>query len=50
MLKKIAPLLILALFAIGAFFMIKGMQNAVDLSDHTKVKAKKKEKAKRVAY
>jgi len=40
MLQKLAPLIILALFAIGAYFMVKGMHNAMDLADHKKVKAK----------
>ena len=29
--NKFTPLIILALFAIGAYFMIEGMQNAVDM-------------------
>jgi len=32
MLKKMTPLIVLALFAIGAYFMVKGMDNAVKLS------------------
>ena len=44
MFQKIAPLLILALFAIGAYFMIQGMQGAMDMADHKKVKAKQEHK------
>lgn len=32
MLKKLTPLIILALFALGAYFMMKGMDQAVDLA------------------
>jgi len=31
MFQKLAPLIILALFAVGAYFMIKGMDNAVQM-------------------
>jgi len=44
MFQKIAPLIVLALFAIGAYFMIGGMKNAMDLADHKKVKAKQEQK------
>ncbi len=43
MFQKIAPLLVLALFAVGAYFMVKGMHNAMDLADHKKVKAKQEQ-------
>ncbi|SFV90457.1 hypothetical protein MNB_SV-4-1351 [hydrothermal vent metagenome] len=33
MFQKLAPLIILALFAIGAYFMVKGMHHATKLSD-----------------
>ncbi len=33
MFQKIAPLIILALFAIGAYFMINGMHHATKLAD-----------------
>ena len=46
MFQKLAPLLILALFAIGAYFMVNGMHNAMDLADHKKVKAKQKQQNK----
>jgi len=36
MLQKYAPLIILALFAIGAYFMIQGMENATSLGMATK--------------
>jgi len=32
MFQKFAPIIILLLFAIGAYFMIKGMDNAVNMS------------------
>ena len=32
MLKKLTPLIVLAMFALGAYFMVKGMDNAVKLS------------------
>lgn len=35
MLKKLTPLIVLALFAFGAYLMMKGMDNAVHM---TKVK------------
>lgn len=35
MLKKLTPLIVLALFALGAYLMMKGMDNAVHM---TKVK------------
>lgn len=37
MLKKLIPLLILALFAIGAYFMKMGMDNAVNMANPKKV-------------
>lgn len=41
MLKKLTPLIILALFAIGAYFMKMGMDNAVEMADPKKVKKDK---------
>ena len=41
MLKKIVPLIILGLFAIGAYFMKKGMDNAVNMAKPNKVEEKK---------
>ena len=32
MLKKLTPLIVLALFAIGAYFMMQGMDNAVEMT------------------
>jgi len=32
MLKKLTPLIILALFTLGAFLMMKGMDQAVDMT------------------
>jgi len=43
MFQKIAPLIVLALFAVGVYFMIGGMQNAMDMADHKKVKAKQEQ-------
>lgn len=40
MFQKIAPLIVLALFAIGVYFMIQGMQGAMDMADPEKIKAK----------
>ena len=44
MFQKIAPLLVLAFFAIGVYFMLQGMQGAMDMADHEKVKAKEEAK------
>ena len=32
MLKKMTPLIILALFGIGMYFMLQGMDNAVEIA------------------
>lgn len=32
MLKKLTPIIILALFALGAYFMMQGMDKAVDMA------------------
>ncbi len=40
MLKKLTPLIVLALFALGAYFMMQGMDNAVEMSK-TKKEIKK---------
>lgn len=32
MLKKLTPLIVLALFALGAYFMMQGMDKAVDMT------------------
>jgi len=44
MLKKLAPLIVLALFAVGVYFMMQGMQNAMDMADPKKVKVVKEAK------
>jgi preprotein translocase subunit SecF len=44
MFQKFAPLIVLALFAGGVYFMMQGMNNAIDMADHTKVKAKQEQK------
>ncbi len=38
MLQKFAPLIVLAMFGIGVYFMLQGMKGAIDMSDHRKVK------------
>jgi cbb3-type cytochrome oxidase subunit 3 len=35
--KKFAPLIILAIFMIGVIWMIFGMKNAMNITDHTKI-------------
>jgi len=32
MLKKLTPLIVLALFVLGGYFMMQGMDNAVDMT------------------
>ena len=44
MLQKFAPLIVLAMFAIGVYFMLQGMQGAIDMADPKK--AQKSEVAK----
>jgi len=39
--QKIAPLIILAMFAIGAYFMVQGMKNATNMAVPEKEAAKK---------
>jgi uncharacterized protein (UPF0333 family) len=41
MLQKLAPLIVLALFAVGVYFMMQGMDKAVH---HTKVKLEQPKK------
>lgn len=41
MFQKIAPLIILALFAAGAYFMVRGMHHATKLADPKTVKTVK---------
>jgi ABC-type dipeptide/oligopeptide/nickel transport system permease subunit len=36
MLKKLTPLIVLAIFALGAYFMMKGMDQAVDMTQSKK--------------
>ncbi len=42
MLKKLTPLIVLALFAIGVYFMMQGMNNAITMADPKKVKQESK--------
>ncbi len=44
MFQKLAPLIVLALFAIGVYFMLQGMQGAMDMAEPGKVKAKEETK------
>ena len=37
MLEKLTPLIVLAMFAIGAYFMVDAMQNATDMAKGKKV-------------
>jgi len=39
MFQKLAPLIVLAMFAAGAYFMVQGMKNATDMADPKKAKA-----------
>jgi len=43
MFQKFAPLIVLALFAAAVYFMMTGMNNAIDMSDHKKIKAKQEQ-------
>jgi len=38
MFQKLAPLIVLAMFAIGAYFMVQGMKNATDMAKPKKAK------------
>ena len=40
MFQKLAPLIVLVLFAVGVYFMLQGMQGAMDMADPEKIKAK----------
>ncbi len=44
MFQKLAPLIVLALFAGAVYFMVGGMKSAMDMADHKKVKAKQEQK------
>jgi len=44
MFQKLAPLIVLALFAGAVYFMVGGMKSAMDMADHTKVKEKQEQK------
>ncbi len=44
MFQKLAPLIVLVLFAIGVYFMLQGMQSAMDMADPEKMKAKEEVK------
>ena len=39
MFQKLAPLIVLAMFAIGAYFMVQGMKNATDMAKPKKSEA-----------
>ncbi len=36
MFQKLAPLIVLAMFAIGAYFMVQGMHNATNMAKSKK--------------
>lgn len=40
MFQKLAPLIVLALFAVGVYFMLQGMQGAMNMADPEKAKVK----------
>jgi len=44
MFQKIAPLIVLALFAIGVYFIMQGMNNAIGMADPKKAKVVKEAK------
>ena len=44
MFQKFAPLIVLALFAVGVYFMVQGMQGAIDMADHEKMKTQEEVK------
>ncbi len=44
MFQKLAPLIVLALFAVGVYFMLQGMQGAMDMADPEKMKVKEETK------
>jgi hypothetical protein len=41
MFQKIAPLIVLAMFVIGAYFMVQGMKNATAMAMPKKAETKK---------
>ena len=46
MFQKIAPLIVLAMFAIGAYFMVQGMENATKMANPSKTKKQSSETKK----
>ncbi len=44
MFQKYAPLIVLALFAVGVYFMVQGMKGAIDMADHEKIKTQEEVK------
>ncbi len=44
MFQKFAPLVVLALFAVGVYFMVQGMQGAIDMADPEKIKTQEEVK------
>ena len=47
MFQKLAPLIVLAMFAVGAYFMVQGMKNATEMADPTKAKKKQSSDTKK---
>jgi hypothetical protein len=41
MLQKLTPLIVLAMFAIGAYFMVQGMKSATAMATPKKAESKK---------
>jgi len=39
MFQKLAPLIVLAMFAVGAYFMVQGMKNATSMATPKKAEA-----------
>lgn len=46
MFQKFAPLLVLTMFAIGVYYMLQGMQGAIDMADPKKAQQSEEVKEK----
>ena len=47
MFQKLTPLIVLAMFAVGAYFMVQGMKNATEMADPKKVKSQQRSDTKK---
>lgn len=47
MFQKLAPLIVLAMFAIGAYFMVQGMHNATEMATPKKIQDEKGEESRK---